>query len=93
MSKLTMTTFLSLDGVVQSPSTPTEDPSGDFRQGGWLVPYADADTARYMGNTLSNVDALLLGRRTYEILAGHCRRVTDPDRSGRPGGIDSRPPS
>jgi hypothetical protein len=38
MSKLTMTTFLSLDGVVQSPSTPTEDPSGDFRQGGLACP-------------------------------------------------------
>jgi dihydrofolate reductase len=79
MSKLTMNAFLSLDGVVQSPGARTEDPSGDFRRGGWAVPYADTDMAQYLGNALATVDALLLGRRTYEIFAAHWPRVTDPD--------------
>jgi dihydrofolate reductase len=79
MSKLTMNTFLSLDGVVQSPGAATEDASGDFRQGGWVVPYADADMAQYLGHALATVDALLLGRRTYEIFAAHWPRVRDPD--------------
>jgi hypothetical protein len=57
MSKLTMNTFLSLDGVVQSPGAATEDASGDFRQGGWVVPYADADMAQYLGHALATVDA------------------------------------
>jgi dihydrofolate reductase len=79
MSKLTMNSFLSLDGVVQSPSAPTEDPSGGFRKGGWVVPFADPDVAQYLGDALATVDALLLGRRTYEIFAAHWPRVTDPD--------------
>ena len=79
MSKLTMNTFLSLDGVVQSPGAPTKDPSGDFRQGGWAAPYSDAETAQYLGDALATVDALLLGRRTYEIFAAHWPQVAEPD--------------
>jgi dihydrofolate reductase len=75
MCKLTINSFLSLDGVVQSPGAPTEDPSGDFRKGGWVVPYADADMAQYLGDALATVDALLLGRRTYEIFVGQGRAL------------------
>ena len=77
--KLTLTTFLSLDGVMQAPGTPDEDRSGDFPHGGWLVPYADSDMMRIVTDAFAQVDAFLLGRKTYEIFAAHWPRVTDPD--------------
>jgi dihydrofolate reductase len=77
--KLTVTTFLSLDGVMQAPGAPDEDRSGNFRHGGWLVPYADADMGRIVTDVFAKTDAFLLGRKTYEIFAAHWPRVTDPD--------------
>jgi dihydrofolate reductase len=77
--KLTLTEFVSLDGVYQGPGGPTEDSSGDFRQGGWLVPFFDDALGRYMARVFDEVDAFVLGRRTYEIFAGSWPRNTDPD--------------
>jgi hypothetical protein len=51
MAELTLTTFLTLDGVMQAPGGPGEDPDGGFEHGGWLVPHADDD----MGNTMVNI--------------------------------------
>src|SRR3990170_1906738 len=76
--KLTMTTFLSLDGVMQAPGGPNEDRSGGFPHGGWLVPYADAGMGAVVDEAFAATEAFLLGRKTYDIFAAHWPRVTDP---------------
>jgi dihydrofolate reductase len=75
--QLTLTTFLTLDGVMQSPGAPDEDRRGGFTQGGWLIPYADDDMGRFIGETVAQADGFLLGRKTYEIFSRHWPHVTD----------------
>ncbi len=78
MGELTVTAFVSLDGVMQGPGAPEEDRSGDFTQGGWLVPHMDEAFGRTMAALFTRVDAFLLGRGTYQIFANYWPKVTDP---------------
>jgi dihydrofolate reductase len=74
--QLTVTTFVTLDGVMQCPGAPNEDGTG-FEYGGWSTPYGDEDFGKFMAGVMANAEAFLLGRKTYEIFAGHWPRVTD----------------
>jgi dihydrofolate reductase len=77
MRKLTVNTFLTLDGVMQAPGGPEEDPTGGFEHGGWSVNYWDDAMGQVMGEVMSKPFDLLLGRKTYEIFAAHWPHATD----------------
>lgn len=83
MRKLIVTEFISLDGVIQAPGGPDEDPSGEFRFGGWQVPYNDEAIGRAVLDLFSQPFELLLGRRTYDIWAAYWPRI-GADSPGHP---------
>ena len=68
MAELTLTTSLTLDGVMQAPGGPGEDERGGFPHGGWLVPHFDDDMGKTMDEVFSKADAFLLGRTTYDLV-------------------------
>ncbi|MEQ7125204.1 dihydrofolate reductase family protein [Actinopolymorpha sp. B11F2] len=69
MRKLMVTTFMSLDGVVQAPGGSDEDRDGGFEHGGWAVPHIDQRFLEQVPSVTGRAGALLLGRRTYDIFA------------------------
>src|SRR5580704_3699320 len=79
MRQITVATFTSLDGVMQAPGGPTEDPSGGFAFGGWTFPHFDPALGSSMGDIFARPFDLLLGRKTYEIFAAHWPNVADPN--------------
>jgi dihydrofolate reductase len=77
MRKLIVLTFMTLDGVMQAPGGPEEDPSGGFKFGGWSVPYFDEFLGNVMSEQMGHPFDLLLGRKTYDIFAGYWPQQTD----------------
>src|SRR3712207_2709313 len=71
MRKLIVNTFVTLDGVMQAPGGPEEDPSGGFQHGGWSVGYWDDQMGQAMSELMGKPFDLVLGRKTYEIFAAH----------------------
>ena len=79
MRRIVNATFVSLDGVMQSPGGPHEDPTGGFAFGGWTAPLFDEALGGAMGEIFGRPFDLLLGRKTYDIFAAHWPYVTDPN--------------
>jgi dihydrofolate reductase len=71
MRKLIAITQITLDGVMQSPGGPEEDPRNGFTHGGWAMPFVDDVLSQAIGETIAGEFDMLLGRRTYEIFAAY----------------------
>jgi dihydrofolate reductase len=79
MPKIIVNAFLTLDGVMQAPGAPDEDPEGGFVHGGWQAPYADEVMGRLVTEGFTDADGFLLGRKTYDIFASYWPKITDPN--------------
>jgi dihydrofolate reductase len=83
MRRIITTAFTSLDGVIQAPGGPQEDPTGGFEYGGWTTTYGDEAIGAAIGEEMSRPFDLLLGRNTYDIFAAHWPYIaTDPSSDG-----------
>ena len=79
MTKLIVQTFVTLDGVMQAPGGPGEDDSGGFAYGGWSVNYWDEQMGQVMGEATSTPFAMVLGRRTYDIMAAYWPHASEAE--------------
>ncbi|WP_049564434.1 dihydrofolate reductase family protein [Nonomuraea sp. SBT364] len=87
-SKLVVSAFVSLDGVMQAPGGPGEDDSNGFPHGGWLAPHVDEVFGQIMGDQLERATGMLLGRKSYDILSSYWPDVPDEEGGAR---INSMP--
>jgi dihydrofolate reductase len=79
MRKLIVAEFITLDGVIQAPGGATEDTEGGFQHGGWTMPYWHDDIGTHFFQAMAQADALLLGRKTWQIHGGAFEpMVSDP---------------
>ena len=89
--KLTTTTMVTVDGVMQGLGAPDEDRSGGFERGGWQAPLFDNEAATFLNQLYERADAFLFGRRTYEIFAGSWGAWADPGSNPIWTALNSRP--
>ena len=89
--KLTTTTFVSVDGVMQGIGGPDEDRSGGFERGGWALPLFDNEAATFLNQVYERADAFLFGRRTYEIFADSWGAVEEMVNAPIGRALNSRP--
>jgi len=78
---ISINAFMTLDGVMQGPGGPEEDPSGGFTRGGWLVPFGEGDWGHVVDGWFRRTDAILLGRSTFDMMKSYWPQVTDEDNS------------
>jgi dihydrofolate reductase len=89
--KLTTTTWVTVDGVMQGLGGPDEDRSGGFERGGWAMPLLDNEAATFLNQVYQRADAFLFGRRTYEIFAGYWGTFADPSSNPIAAALNTRP--
>jgi dihydrofolate reductase len=89
--RLTTTTNISVDGVMQGLGGPDEDRSGGFDRGGWAIPLLDTETGDYLNDVYGRAAAFLFGRRTYEIFAGSWGTIIEMRTSPIGAALNSRP--
>ena len=89
--KLTTTTMVTVDGVMQGLGGPDEDRSGGFERGGWQAPLFDNEAGMFLNQVYERADAFLFGRRTYEIFAGSWGAWADPGSNPIWTALNSRP--
>jgi dihydrofolate reductase len=89
--KLTTTTWVTVDGVMQGLGGPDEDRSGGFERGGWAIPLLDNEAATLLNQIYQRADAFLFGRRTYEIFAGSWGAMADPGSNPIAAALNTKP--
>ena len=89
--KLTTTTCVAVDGVMQGLGGPDEDRSGGFERGGWQAPLWDNEAGTFLNQVYQRADAFLFGRRTYEIFAGYWGAMADSSTNSIAVSLNTRP--
>ena len=89
--KLTTTTFVSVDGVMQGIGAPDEDRRGGFERGGWTTPLWDSEAGAHLTEIFERADAFLFGRWTYDTFASSWGTVADPDMNPFAKALTTRP--